>query len=87
MLMRMHLSASAAAGAELANVVNEAALLAARRGSDTVGLQDLLEGVQRTRFGVNGGPNKQGGLQQRLNKWLLDGVAEQAKRPVKVSTA
>ena len=41
-------------GAELANVVNEASLLAARREAESVGLRDLLEGVQRTKFGVNG---------------------------------
>ncbi len=36
-------------GAELANVCNEACLLAARRGLDDVDLASLLEGVQRTR--------------------------------------
>ena len=36
-------------GAELANVVNEAALLAGRRGQETVELAQLLEGVQRTK--------------------------------------
>lgn len=41
-------------GAELANVVNEATLLAARDSRDEVGLRDLLAGAQRTRFGVNG---------------------------------
>lgn len=33
-------------GAELANVVNEAALLAARADSEVVGVRELLEGVQ-----------------------------------------
>lgn len=41
-------------GAELANVVAEATLLAAREQREAVGLRDLLQGVQRTRFGVNG---------------------------------
>lgn len=36
-------------GAELANVVNEAALLAGRRGMEAVALPELLEGVQRTK--------------------------------------
>eukprot|EP01023_Acetabularia_acetabulum_P053141 TRINITY_DN5926_c0_g1_i2.p1 TRINITY_DN5926_c0_g1~~TRINITY_DN5926_c0_g1_i2.p1 ORF type:complete len:620 (-),score=110.12 TRINITY_DN5926_c0_g1_i2:1577-3436(-) len=41
-------------GADLANVVNEAALLAVRRDSEFLQVADLLEGVKRTRFGVNG---------------------------------
>jgi hypothetical protein len=36
-------------GAELANVVNEASLLAARKAQDFVTFRELLEGVQRTR--------------------------------------
>lgn len=36
-------------GAELANVVNEAAFLAARNGGEAVGLPELVEAVQRTR--------------------------------------
>lgn len=37
------------AGAELSNIVNEALLLTARRGSEAVGLAELLEGLSRTR--------------------------------------
>lgn len=36
-------------GAELADAVNEAAFLAARRGGETVALPDLTEAAQRTR--------------------------------------
>lgn len=36
-------------GAELANVVNEGTLLAARKDQEVVTLRELLEGVQRTR--------------------------------------
>ncbi|KAG2454133.1 hypothetical protein HYH02_001169 [Chlamydomonas schloesseri] len=75
-------------GAELANVVNEATLLAARDSRDSVSLRDLLQGAQRTRFGVNGrsGANAFGGaLSQRLSNWLLD-VAAADRRPVKVGT-
>jgi len=36
-------------GAELANVVNESALLAARKDQDNVTLRDCLEGVRRTK--------------------------------------
>ncbi len=41
-------------GADLANCVNEAAFLAARRDGDAVTMDDLTEAVLRTRFGVNG---------------------------------
>ena len=46
-------------GAELENVVNEGALLAARRSGDLVTLTDYLSGVERTRHGVNA-PNRLG---------------------------
>jgi ATP-dependent Zn protease len=37
-------------GAELSNVVNEAAFLAARSSGEAVGLPELVEAVQRTRW-------------------------------------
>ena len=40
------------AGADLANIVNEAALLAARRGKDTVGWPELQEAVERVIAGI-----------------------------------
>uniref|UniRef100_A0A7N2QZM6 AAA ATPase AAA+ lid domain-containing protein n=1 Tax=Quercus lobata TaxID=97700 RepID=A0A7N2QZM6_QUELO len=40
-------------GADLANIVNEAALLAARRGSETVTREDIMEAVERAKFGIN----------------------------------
>ena len=36
-------------GAELANVINEAALLAARGDQDLITLRELLEGLRRTK--------------------------------------
>ena len=45
-------------GADLANVVNEAALLALRRKAPSVGAEDLAEGVQR----VLAGPRRKGRL-------------------------
>ncbi|OQB40472.1 MAG: ATP-dependent zinc metalloprotease FtsH 4 [Candidatus Latescibacteria bacterium ADurb.Bin168] len=39
-------------GADLANVVNEAALLAARRGHDAISQNDLQEAVERTLVGL-----------------------------------
>ena len=61
-------------GAELANVVNEAALLAGRQGQDYITLAELVEAVQRTKYGVNGGrsmlvPTQ--GLQRRLTDWVI----------------
>ena len=41
-----------AAGAELANIVNEAALLAARRGKEVVGMEELEEAVDRVSMGL-----------------------------------
>ena len=40
------------AGADLANIVNESALLAVRRGKDMVGLPDLQEAVERVIAGL-----------------------------------
>ncbi|XWS30657.1 hypothetical protein CRYUN_Cryun23aG0004700 [Craigia yunnanensis] len=40
-------------GADLANTINEAALLAARRGSETVTREDIMEAVERAKFGIN----------------------------------
>lgn len=40
-------------GADLANIVNEAALLAARRGGDTVTREDVMEAIERAKFGIN----------------------------------
>jgi cell division protease FtsH len=77
-------------GAELANVVNEATLLAARRGRDDVGMRELLEGVQRTRFGVDGrGGGAAGGLRlpAGVQRWLMDVATGDSGRQVKVSGA
>ncbi|KAK4417528.1 putative inactive ATP-dependent zinc metalloprotease FTSHI 3, chloroplastic [Sesamum alatum] len=41
------------AGADLANIVNEAALLAARRGAESVSRQDVMEAIERAKFGIN----------------------------------
>jgi cell division protease FtsH len=40
------------AGADLANLVNEAALLATRRGADAVGLADLMAAIERLVAGL-----------------------------------
>jgi hypothetical protein len=53
--------------------VNEALLLTARHGKEQVGLTELLEGVSRTRYGVDGGAadSTPGALGKRLGRWLL----------------
>nr|GMD04517.1 probable inactive ATP-dependent zinc metalloprotease FTSHI 3, chloroplastic [Ipomoea batatas] len=43
-------------GADLANIVNEAALLAARRGAEYVSREDIMEAIERAKFGID---NKQ----------------------------
>ncbi|KAL9230127.1 hypothetical protein vseg_005516 [Gypsophila vaccaria] len=40
-------------GADLANIVNEAALLAARRGGEAVSREDIMEAIERAKFGIN----------------------------------
>lgn len=40
-------------GADLANIVNEAALLAARRGRENVTREDVMEAIERAKFGIN----------------------------------
>ncbi|KAJ9508516.1 hypothetical protein QJQ45_012046 [Haematococcus lacustris] len=73
-------------GAELANVVNEAALLSARKDSTIVTISELIEGVQRTKFGVNGRSGTGSG--QGFQKWLLDLAAgPDSRKRVKTSTA
>jgi ATP-dependent Zn protease len=66
-------------GAELANVVNEAALLAARRGLDHVSLKELVEGLGRTRFGVDGRSQSVGSPFNAMRNWLLSSLVTPAK--------
>jgi len=69
-------------GAELANVVNEAALLAARKGADCVTIRELVEGVSRTRFGVDGRqPVAPDSVAGRIQEWLLD-IASGSRKKV-----
>ncbi|KAK2079878.1 hypothetical protein QBZ16_002273 [Prototheca wickerhamii] len=58
-------------GAELMNVVNEAAFVAVRAGRDAVGLPELLEAVRRTRHGVQAGGASP---MQRLGAKLAHGL-------------
>lgn len=58
------------AGAELSNVVNEGALLAARRDGEYVTLTDLMQGVDRTRNGVNAPLPTLSGLGARIRQFF-----------------
>lgn len=55
-------------GADLANIVNEAALLAARRGSETVTREDIMEAIERAKFGINDKQLRPGTLSKELGK-------------------
>jgi cell division protease FtsH len=55
------------AGADLANVVNEAALLAARKGKEAVELVDLEEAIER----VMAGPQKRSSLMSEKEKKVV----------------
>jgi len=66
-------------GAELANVVNEAAFLAARRDGSSLELADLADAVSRTRYGVNGGDSGAGSLVRKMQSWLGDSGATDKK--------
>ena len=77
--------ASGFSGAELANAVNEAALMAARESRDVVEMTDLLRGLQRTKQPVNNAPVIQQWLaafQQRI----LEQTWNQTKSQQQLST-
>ncbi|KAK3142354.1 hypothetical protein QOZ80_4BG0345450 [Eleusine coracana subsp. coracana] len=60
-------------GADLANIVNEAALLAARRGANTVAREDIMDAIEREKCGVNGRQQNDDSERQGLTKlfpWL-----------------
>lgn len=60
-------------GADLANIVNEAALLAARRGGNTVAREDIMDAIEREKYGVNGrqkGPDSERLGLTKLFPWL-----------------
>lgn len=65
-------------GADLANVVNEAAFLAARRDADVVSLDDLGEAVLRTRFGVNGAQTELPSWSKSFRKWMAAQIQRQS---------
>lgn len=71
--------------------MNEALLLVARRNGEEVGMQELLEGISRTRYGVNGGGSggnpQAAALGRRLGRWLTGMAQPQGGKLVKVATS
>ncbi|KAB1211084.1 ATP-dependent zinc metalloprotease FtsH [Morella rubra] len=60
-------------GADLANIVNEAALLAARRGNEKVSMEDIMEAIERAKFGINDKqlrPSTLGKELEKLFPWI-----------------
>ncbi|KAL5214125.1 hypothetical protein ABZP36_003277 [Zizania latifolia] len=60
-------------GADLANIVNEAALLAARRGGNNVAREDIMDAIEREKYGVTGRQENVDSERQGLTKlfpWL-----------------
>ncbi|WCJ25458.1 ATP-dependent zinc metalloprotease FtsH [Euphorbia peplus] len=55
-------------GADLANIVNEAALLAARRGGESLTREDVMEAVERAKFGINDVQVRPGAISKELGK-------------------
>ncbi|CAM8987741.1 unnamed protein product [Rhodiola kirilowii] len=55
-------------GADLANIVNEAALLAARRGGEIVTREDIMEAIERAKFGINDRIQTPGTLSKEIEK-------------------
>ncbi|KAG0465247.1 hypothetical protein HPP92_019411 [Vanilla planifolia] len=57
-------------GADLANIVNEAALLAARRGGEMVCREHFMEAIERAKFGINDKQSSQSAISKGINRWF-----------------
>ncbi|KAG6549349.1 hypothetical protein Mapa_009066 [Marchantia paleacea] len=69
-------------GADLANLVNEAALLAARKGHSSVSLEDFKEAVERVKYGV--GERRRNvfeEMEQKLGSWFNKTRSDSAGYP------
>ncbi|KAJ6707591.1 METALLOPROTEASE M41 FTSH [Salix viminalis] len=55
-------------GADLANIINEAALLAARRGGDVVTREDVMEAIERAKFGIRDRQLRPSTISKKLGK-------------------
>lgn len=71
-------------GADLANIVNEAALLAARRGGEFVTREDIMDAIERAKFGINDREARPGTLTKELGKlfpWMPSLTGKNEPRP------
>ncbi|KAJ7278580.1 hypothetical protein O6H91_05G029500 [Diphasiastrum complanatum] len=57
-------------GADLANIVNEAAMLAARQGHSTVNLADFREATNRVKYGVGDVPKIAILMESEISRWF-----------------
>ncbi|WKA03896.1 hypothetical protein VitviT2T_021975 [Vitis vinifera] len=70
-------------GADLANIVNEAALLAGRRGGESVTREDIMEAIERARFGINDKQSNPSTISRELRKlfpWMPSLMGSQDSR-------
>lgn len=70
-------------GADLANIVNEAALLAARRGGEIVTREDIMEAIERAKYGIKDSRLTPSALSKGLGKlfpWMPSFVGRDGPR-------
>ncbi|BAU01452.1 inactive ATP-dependent zinc metalloprotease FTSHI 3 [Vigna angularis] len=70
-------------GADLANIVNESALLAARRGTETVAREDIMEAIERAKFGINDKQFRSSKISKELTKlfpWMPSLMGKNERR-------
>ncbi|KAF7136423.1 hypothetical protein RHSIM_Rhsim08G0080800 [Rhododendron simsii] len=71
-------------GADLANIVNEATLLAARRGCEFVSREDIMEAIERAKYGINDRALRPSTISKELEKifpWMPSLIGRNGRRP------
>lgn len=71
-------------GADLANIVNEATLLAARRGCEFVSREDIMEAIERAKYGINDRALRPSTISKELGKifpWMPSLIGRNGTRP------
>lgn len=71
-------------GADLANIVNEATLLAARRGCEFVSREDIMEAIERAKYGINYRALRPSTISKELGKifpWMPSLIGRNGRRP------
>lgn len=70
-------------GADLANIVNEAALLAARRGGETISREDVMEAIERSKSGINSKQSRSNTMNNELGRlfpWMTSLMGRNEKK-------